>query len=741
MSTAGSTLSTTAGGLPPSEPERTRLDRAFGWVLRHRRAVLLTWLLVTVAGVLAAPSFSGRLQSGLQLSSPGFTANQALAREYGGAGENPSLLVVDLPAGQVVSGPAARTALAAVDTAVAALSGVRDVSYAGTPDPALVGRGGRSTVVLVYPPKATGWDGASPLDALAQQVRTALPGATATVTGLEELSAGSSHSGSGVLTEVLFGALASLLILAWVFGSVIAFVPLLTAIVSILTMQLAINGVTRLFPGTHFNPAIQSIVAILGLGLSLDYALLVVTRWREERAAGLDEAAAVAVACRHAGHAVAVSGVTASIGLFALAAIPVSFVRGVGISGLFIPSVAALVSLTLLPALLRAAGPRLDWPRRQRVVQVAAAPGGWERWARLVVRRRWAAAGLGLVLLGTLAGVATQIQVALPALSSLAANGPAHDGLQQLRADGLPEGMLTALPVVVPAGADPAGVVTREAGVPGVHSAFAPAGPSWHARSGTAVVMVVPDQQIAGSGQTAVLRDVRAAAPRADTVAGNEVVQADNTTTMYRYLPAAVGLVALTTLLFLARTLRSVVLPVKAVLLNLLSVGATYGVTVLLWQKGVGSHALFGLSSTGAINSLAPVLLFGFLFGLSMDYEVFILSRVREAYDRTGDTDEAVVEGIGKTGRLITSAALILFAALVSLSTTPDIIVKIIATGLAAGIVIDALIVRSLLAPALVSLAGRANWWMPDGLARVLLIPPVVRPRVPEPRSGTPAGA
>jgi uncharacterized membrane protein YdfJ with MMPL/SSD domain len=724
-------------------PARSVADTASGWILRHRRLVLLTWLLITIAGVIAAPGFAGRLQSGLQLHSPGYTANQALAREYGGAGESPSLIVIDLPAGQTVTSPPVRAALAAVDTAVAKLPGVRDVSYASTPDRALVGRGGASTVVLVYPPKATGWDDKSPLEQLAGTVRTALPGATATVTGVEELGAGSSHSGSGVLTEVLFGALASLLILAWVFGSVIAFVPLLTAVVSILTMQLAIGAVTHLFPGTHFNPAIQSIVAILGLGLSLDYALLIVSRWREERARGLDNAAAVEAACRHAGHAVAVSGVTASIGLFALAAIPVSFVRGVGISGLFIPSIAALVSLTLLPALLRTAGPRLDWPRRNRLTRHASsgtgAGGGWDRWARLVVRRRWAAATLGLVILGSLAGVATQINVALPALSSLAGNGPAHDGLQQLRHDGLPDGMLTALPLLLPAGTDPAAVITRERSVPGVTGAFAPTGPAWHAPSGSSVVLVVPAQQIAGTGQAAVLHGIRAAAPAADTVAGNEVLQADNTSTMYRWFPLAIGLVALVTLLFLIRALRSVVLPLKAVLLNLLSVAATYGVTVLLWQKGIVSHALFGLSSTGAINSLAPVLLFGFLFGLSMDYEVFILTRVREAYDRTGSTDEAVIEGIGKTGRLITSAALILFAALVSLSTAPDIIVKIIATGLGAGIVIDAVIVRSLLAPALVSLAGRANWWMPTELERLLRLPPKAQVRDPQ-RAQRPEG-
>ena len=719
------------------------MDALFGWVLRHRRAVLIGWLLITVAGVLAAPSFAGRLHSGLQLHSPGFTANQALARKYGGAGENPSLLVVDLPAGQSITSPQVHAALTAVDSAVTRLPGVRDISYTTTPSPSLIGAGGRSTVVLVYPPLPTGWGDASPLEDLARTVRTTLPGATTTVTGVEELGAGSSHGGSNVLTEVIFGALASLLILAWVFGSVIAFVPLLTAIVSILTMQLAIGAVTRLFPGIHFNPAIQSIVAILGLGLSLDYALLVVTRWREERARGLDNADAVAAACRHAGHAVAVSGATASIGLFALAAIPVSFVRGVGLSGLFIPSIAALVSLTLLPALLRAAGPRLDWPRRNRLTRnanAAAAGGGWDRWARLVVRRRWAAATLGVVVLGSLAGVATQINVALPALSSLAANGPAHDGLQQLRHDNLPDGMLTALPLLIPGGTDPGGVVTREAAVRGVAGAFAVSGSAWHPASGTSVVLVVPAQQIAGTGQTGVLRGIRAAATAADTVAGNEVLQADNTSTMYRWFPLAIGLVALVTLLFLIRALRSVVLPVKAVLLNLLSVAATYGVTVLLWQKGIGSHALFGLSSTGAINSLAPVLLFGFLFGLSMDYEVFILTRVREAYDRTGSTDEAVIEGIGKTGRLITSAALILFAALVSLSTAPDIIVKIIATGLGAGIVIDAVIVRSLLAPALVSLAGRANWWMPGWLERVLRLPAAPPAIVHRPVVGAQAG-
>jgi len=698
------------------------MQGVFRWVLRHRKLVLALWLVVTLAGAAAAPSFAGRLQSGFALKSPGFTANQTLSKEFGGAGANPSVLLVDLPSGVTAGNPTVTKGLSAVDAAVPRAQGLRDVSYASTPSPSLVGSGGRSTAVLVFPAQlnAGGVD-QTVMDGLAATARTAIPGATVSVTGVEQLSAGSTSKGSSVLTEVVFGALASLLILAWVFGSVIAFVPLLTAIISILTMELAINGLTHLLPGTRFNPAIQSIVAILGLGLSLDYALLVVTRWREERAKGLSNADAVAASCRHAGHAVAVSGFTASIGLFALAAVPVSFVRGVGIAGLFIPSVAALVSLTLLPALLRTVGPRLDWPRRNRLVN-ANARTGWDRWARLVVRRRWAAAGLGVAILGGLAAVATQINVALPGLTSLAASGPARDGLVRLQHDGFPDGILTPMPVLITNGVNAGVVAAREQAVPGVTGAFTAAGSDWHSPNGASVVMVIPRTQTAGAGGGAVLTAVRNAAPSLDVVAGDQVLQIDNTNKIYSSFPLAILLVALATFLFLVRALKSVVLPIKAILLNLLSVAATYGVTVLLWQDGIGSQALFGLGSTGAVNSLAPILLFGFLFGLSMDYEVFILTRMREAYDRNGSTDGAIVEGIGKTGRLITSAALILFAALVSLSSTPDIVVKIIATGLGAGVLIDALIVRSLLAPALVSLMGRANWWMPPRLARLLLI-------------------
>lgn len=232
------------------------------------------------------------------------------------------------------------------------------------------------------------------------------------------------------------------------------------------------------------------------------------------------------------------------------------------------------------------------------------------------------------------------------------------------------------MPVLIRPGIDSAMTIQRRRALSEVSGAFPVSGPRWTAASGTTIVMAIPIKQTAGAGTGSLIADVRRAAPSPDSVAGNEVLQADNSSKIYSYFPLVLIIVSLVTFLFLARALRSIVLPLKAVALNLLSVAATYGATVLIWQKGIGLHALFGLNSSGAVNAVAPILLFGFLFGLSKDYEVFILSRMREAYDRTGSTDSAVVEGIGRTGRLITSAALILFAALVSLSTAPDPIVK-----------------------------------------------------------------
>jgi RND superfamily putative drug exporter len=188
--------------------------------------------------------------------------------------------------------------------------------------------------------------------------------------------------------------------------------------------------------------------------------------------------------------------------------------------------------------------------------------------------------------------------------------------------------------------------------------------------------------------------------------------------------------IAIITFLLLARTLRSVVLALKAVVVNLLSLGASFGFMVLFWQNGHGSKLIYGVPATGSIRNWIPIVVFAFLFGLSMDYEVFILSRMREEYDHTRSTENAVVGALARTGRLVTCAALILAVSFTSLTTNPDIVVRMIASGLAVGMLVDVLVVRTLLVPALVAIMGHWNWWMPDRLARVLRLGVV--PAIPE---------
>ena len=226
-----------------------------------------------------------------------------------------------------------------------------------------------------------------------------------------------------------------------------------------------------------------------------------------------------------------------------------------------------------------------------------------------------------------------------------------------------------------------------------------------------------------GSGTLAA---VEAAAGPQVQIGGITASNADFVSAVCRSFPlmiGLIGLIALITFVLLALAFRSLLLPLKAVALNIVSVGAAWGVMVLVWQDGIGAHALWGIPATGVIIMWVPLMMFAFLFGLSMDYEVFILTRIRESYDQTGNGRMAVTEGLGRTGRLVTSAAAILMLSFLSMSTGPQTDLKILATGLGAGILIDAVVIRCLLVPAMVALFGRANWWLPSWLARFLRVP------------------
>jgi RND superfamily putative drug exporter len=293
--------------------------------------------------------------------------------------------------------------------------------------------------------------------------------------------------------------------------------------------------------------------------------------------------------------------------------------------------------------------------------------------------------------------------------------------------------VLTPLEILTTKPAAPA-ALDRLRSVPGITTAVLPSGPTG-SRAGTSDIIVIPAQETVNDTTLAPVTTVEtrlAHDPGVLGVTGAGPIEQDYSHAVFGHFPEMFAVIALLTFLLLARAFRSAVLAAKAVLLNLLSLAATFGVLTWFWQEGHGSQAIFGIPATGAITFWVPLMIFAFLFGLSMDYEVFILTRVREEYDRTGNTNEAVVEGLGRTGRLVTCAALILFLAFMSLASAPDTDIKVLATGLGAGIVLDATLIRAFLVPALVALLGRWNWWMPRPLRRALLLPP--EPNQPGPK-------
>jgi putative drug exporter of the RND superfamily len=441
--------------------------------------------------------------------------------------------------------------------------------------------------------------------------------------------------------------------------------------------------------------------------VAIDYSLLLVVRWREERDNGAEGPDAVRRAMATAGQSVAVSGTTVAIGLLALVVVPVPFIRSIGFGGLLIPLVSVLASLTLLPVVLSGVGARLD---RRRTGREREAGAGWTRWARFVVRRRWPAAAVGIAVLVALALVATALRPGQPSVDALSAGGDARTALTELEDSGLGAGTVTPIEVVTDA---PDTAAERLRGVAGVRAVVAPGDAHWRDGDRRALLAFPVDDAASDDGR-ATLDAVRDLALPGDAAVGGPAAQdRDLTEAIYAAFPLMLALIAVVTFALLARALRSVLLPLKAVLLNVLSVGAAFGVIVLVWQEGLGSELIGGVPATGAITTWVPLAIFAFLYGLSMDYEVFILSRMREEYDATGDTDEAVVRGLGRTGRLVTSAALILFLAFVALGAGPNTEIKILATGLAAGILLDATVVRALVVPALVTLFGRWNWWLP----------------------------
>jgi RND superfamily putative drug exporter len=689
------------------------------WVLAHKKLVVAFWVALTVAGVAAIGPANRSFEP--QFTLPGtesFAANHQIAETYRSGGDvAPFVPVVSLPAGRTVDSPGVTGELArALARIRAAVPGSRIASYASTHDRGFVSKDGRTTFALVYIP-ATGGINPGQTEARAAQAAVtgiSVGGAPVRVTGLDALraAAGGKSGGASMALEALIAGAGALLVLAFVFASWMAVVPVLMALAAIPTTFLA---VWPLASATHVSVIVKVLIALVGLAIAIDYALLVVVRWREERQRGAGREDAVVAAMQHAGRAVVFSGTTVAISLLALVALPVPFMRSIGIAGMLIPLISVAVAITLLPVVLATIGPRLD---RRHTHREDRASRGWTAWARLVVRHRWSAAIVSTAVLAGLVIAATTIQLGNPQAGSLARSGPARAALDQLVESGIGTGPLSPFDTLVRRG-NPDQIVATLKGVEGVHAVIAPA--AW-GRGGSSLIAVIPAEDGNSPAGRATLDRIRAATDD-DVLTGGQAAQsADFLGTVYGNVPLVIALIAALTFLLLARAFRSVIIPLKAVLLNLLSVGAAWGLMVLVWQHGWGSQTIWGIQATHAINVEMPIVVFAFLFGISMDYQVFILSRMREAFDRTGSTDAAVVEGIGRTGRLVTSAALILGLAFVAMSSGPGTEAKMFATALGGGILLDATLIRGVLAPAVVALLGRWNWWLPQRAARVLRV-------------------
>lgn len=512
-----------------------------------------------------------------------------------------------------------------------------------------------------------------------------------------------------------------LLLLVVVFGSLAA-----------ASLPLAVGGISILGAFTLLNVATQfadvsvfaiNIVTLLGLGLAIDYALFVVSRFREELAAGFSVEDAVARTMATAGRTVAISGLTVAVSLGALLLFPMNFLQSMGLGGIAAVVVAMVAALTTLPALLGVLGHRVDslrlpW-RRGKAVGTASGEGAWARLARWVMRRPLIVTAVTVTVLAVLG--APFFQVAFGGVDARVLPADAESRVaSDLLAEEFPSASSAPIDVLVE-GVDQGSLESATqtlADVPGVTGVAVTA-----AEGDAAIVSLAYAGESSEDSAQQVVADVRDLAP--DLAPGVEVSVTGETARLVDLmagigdrLPWAIGYIVVVTFLLLFLAFGSVVLPIKAIVMNVLSLSATFGVLVWGFQQG-NLEGLLGFTSTGTLEATQPVLMFAMVFGLSMDYEVFLLSRIREEWDRTGDNTLAVSRGLQQTGRIITSAALLFVVVAGSFATSGISFIQMIGVGLAVAVVIDATIVRAFLVPATMRLLGRWNWWAPAPMLRL----------------------
>jgi RND superfamily putative drug exporter len=715
-----------------------RLGRAS---YRHRGLVSVLWLAVLggVVAVLltAGGSFDDRF------TIPGSESQQALDRlrevSPTAAGVQAQIVFV-APEGSTVTDPAA---MAAIQQVVDEAGDAPQVAAVVSPfDSQAISPDGRAALASVQY--------TVPREGLEEGSLAALQG-TVTVAedaGLQAAVGGNAFGTTGVhigATEFI-GVAVAVLVLVLTFGSLLAAgMNLLTAVIGIAVGMGGLLAVSNLVTLSSTAP---TLALMIGLAVGIDYALFILSRHRTQLATGMDPEESVARATGTAGSAVVFAGLTVVIALAGLSVVGLPFLTVMGLGAAGTVLVAVLVALTLLPALLGFAGRRLapkpgSRAARRELADVEPGPGTrptmGARWARLVTRRPLVTVLLVVVGVLAMAVPARDLALALPDNSTAAPESSerlAYDLVSEHFGRGFNGPLVVLLDGLDPATAEQAAQQAAVAigGTPsfppgtfrGGMDGVAYAVPQLLPDGTTALVTVIPDSGPHDAATDALVAELRDVAPQLERQSGADVAVTGQTAVAIdvsdrlgdALLPFAVIVVGLALLLLLL-VFRSILVPIKAAIGFLLSVGASFGAVVAVFQWGWLAD-LFGVPTTGPVISFLPVILMAVLFGLAMDYEVFLVSRIREEYVHGAGPREAIVTGSRHAARVVVAAALIMFSVFASFVTIDDVVVKAIAFGLAVGILVDAFLVRMTLVPAVLALLGRSAWWLPRWLDRIL---------------------
>jgi RND superfamily putative drug exporter len=699
-----------------------RLARLAHVIVRRRRAVIVAWVLLTLFGAFSAAQVSNRWFESFSI--PGYSsyeANQRTLKTFG-TGENAPLVAVFHSDGDVTKETGITRAVAA---AAAVNPGSRTSDYFSTKSRAYVSKDGHTTFAEIYPPGTPTFSSSVHIDQVREKLKASAPeGVQVHLTGrdpLYEASSGGESGGPSVLTEALIGGLGCLVILFFVFGTLPAvLLPIAIAIAAILNTFTLVWALTYV---TNVSIIVQFLIALVGLGVAIDYALLMIFRFRDELREGEDVETAIVETMTHAGRSVIVSGTTVAVGLLSMLVLPLPFIRSIGIGGMLIPAVSVIAAITLLPALLAVLGARVNSLRllpKRLVDRGHPEDGLWGRWADFVMRRPVPVALAGLAIVGALVYCGVHLNPSEAQAKDFPGSGDAIEGRTALADAGITAGAYKPFVILVEDGGNPQAIAAKVRQVEGVAGATAP--PDWR-KGNASLVEAFPDADGAATATRGTIKRVRSELKGTNaTLGGLAGEERDFVAAVYSNFPYVLGFVVLLTFILLTRAFRSVVLSLKAVILNLVSLVAAYGIIVFIFQWGHGAEAIWHVPATQAIIPWIPLMIFAFLYGLSMDYEVFMISRMREAYDELGDTPKAISLGLARTGKLVTSAALVLMFAFFVLSSSPGTDIKQFGIGLAAGIIFDATVIRTLLVPSLMRLFGKWNWWLPPTVAKALFI-------------------